>query len=311
MKILFATDGSAHSKLAEILISRIPLARGSEVTCAHAVAPPYGAAGIAPPFGTPMIGAQSVELWQMSKQIGGEIAQAAADRLATKGFRTEAVVLEGDVGNAILDFAEEGDFDLVVVGSRGEGAFKSFFLGSVARKLLGHCTRSLLVARSGPDREADDAITELKESERLRVLVAVDGSPGAERALKWVASNGQNAFDWVGAIAIHPFVLVPVGVEPHVFKDTYDADEKRAQDIIAHAKEVLEGIAPQTQGIVRMTRPGRGILEAAKEHGADLVVLSATRHGAIERFLIGSVSYEVATEAPCSVLVIRHRNHEG
>jgi nucleotide-binding universal stress UspA family protein len=45
--------------------------------------------------------------------------------------------------------------------------------------------------------------------------------------------------------------------------------------------------------------------EAARQAEADLIVVGATRHGTLERFLIGSVSYELVTEAPCSVLVVR------
>ena len=46
-------------------------------------------------------------------------------------------------------------------------------------------------------------------------------------------------------------------------------------------------------------------MKFAVEAGADLVVLGAKRHGALERFLIGSVSFEVAGTAPCSVWIVR------
>jgi nucleotide-binding universal stress UspA family protein len=65
---------------------------------------------------------------------------------------------------------------------------------------------------------------------------------------------------------------------------------------------------PSTRPTTPYQAHGHGafeLIKTAKEVAADLVVVGATRHGLIERFLIGSVSYEVATHAPCSVLVVR------
>src|SRR5690606_23117273 len=49
-----------------------------------------------------------------------------------------------------------------------------------------------------------------------------------------------------------------------------------------------------------------GIIEAASERGADLVVM-ATRGAGASRFLLGSVTAKVASRAPCPVLVADRR----
>jgi nucleotide-binding universal stress UspA family protein len=48
---------------------------------------------------------------------------------------------------ALVHAAEQGDYDLVVVGHRGLGALKELFLGSTAKSLVDKVTCSVLVVR--------------------------------------------------------------------------------------------------------------------------------------------------------------------
>jgi hypothetical protein len=47
------------------------------------------------------------------------------------------------------------------------------------------------------------------------------------------------------------------------------------------------------------------ILEVSKQIDADLIVMGAVGHSMVSRMLLGSVSDNVATQAKCSVLVVR------
>lgn len=57
-------------------------------------------------------------------------------------------VIEGDRVEAILALARSRDVDLIVVGSRGLGAVKGIFLGSVSSALLHRADRPVLVAKA-------------------------------------------------------------------------------------------------------------------------------------------------------------------
>lgn len=67
---------------------------------------------------------------------GEEILQEAKKSLAAIDVSCETVLKEGDAATEIQRQIEGGNYDLVVMGSRGTGAFGQFILGSVSRKVL-------------------------------------------------------------------------------------------------------------------------------------------------------------------------------
>lgn len=71
-------------------------------------------------------------------------------RAVMKGMGVEATYDEiaGDPTDAILDAVESFAADLVVVGSRGEGATKRLLHGSVSTKVLHHAPCAVLVVKS-------------------------------------------------------------------------------------------------------------------------------------------------------------------
>jgi nucleotide-binding universal stress UspA family protein len=81
-------------------------------------------------------------------------AQEVADRAAAlvpDDVPVSTVVRSGPAAKAILDRIEQGEHDLVVMGSRGLGLAGSLLLGSVSRAVLSHSAVPVLVhpARAG------------------------------------------------------------------------------------------------------------------------------------------------------------------
>jgi nucleotide-binding universal stress UspA family protein len=61
--------------------------------------------------------------------------------------RIEPLVVEGDPAETLCEQAD--DADLLVVGSRGHGAFAELLLGSVSSKCAHHCHRPVLIVPKG------------------------------------------------------------------------------------------------------------------------------------------------------------------
>ncbi|MBM7662712.1 nucleotide-binding universal stress UspA family protein [Bacillus mesophilus] len=73
-----------------------------------------------------------------------KVAEAAANTRVREGKqllegipnKTGVQILEGDPAMQIIQYAEEKNFDVIVMGSRGLGKVREFFLGSVSHNVV-------------------------------------------------------------------------------------------------------------------------------------------------------------------------------
>jgi nucleotide-binding universal stress UspA family protein len=72
----------------------------------------------------------------------------AAKMSKDNGVDVETFALQGDPADAILDVAEEGNADLIIVGNKGMTGAKRFLLGSVPNKVSHHAPCSVLIVRT-------------------------------------------------------------------------------------------------------------------------------------------------------------------
>mgnify|MGYP001257861880 CR=1 FL=1 len=77
---------------------------------------------------------------------GTKIVEAARASLGVDGVST--VVLRGDAGPTICQYAEHQGFDVVVIGTRGHGGIKRAILGSVADHVVRNAPCPVVVATS-------------------------------------------------------------------------------------------------------------------------------------------------------------------
>jgi nucleotide-binding universal stress UspA family protein len=102
---------------------------------------------------------RAVELAQVSGAIltiltagTGEAAKQIVDREAARhansGVKIDTRVHDRDPSSALVEVAEDGDYDLLVVGNKGMTGASRFFLGSVPNKVSHHVQRSLLIVRT-------------------------------------------------------------------------------------------------------------------------------------------------------------------
>ena len=77
-----------------------------------------------------------------------EIVDNEAARHADAGVKIETRVDERDASTALVEVADDGDYDLLVVGNKGMTGASRFFLGSVPNKVSHHIQRSMLIVRT-------------------------------------------------------------------------------------------------------------------------------------------------------------------
>ncbi len=71
----------------------------------------------------------------------------AKEQCADLETPVETVSLEGYAAGKIIDFVEESDVELLVMGSHGMGGFRRFFLGSVTHKVAVSIEKPILIVR--------------------------------------------------------------------------------------------------------------------------------------------------------------------
>jgi nucleotide-binding universal stress UspA family protein len=147
-RVLFATDGS------ELAIEAAQRAAGMLADFEATVL------GVVPPLLLPRVaGVESVDLPVTSTEIVAEIdesvtaqIEAGIERTITAiGRPAERRVVHGDPAIEICRVAEEGRFNLVVIGSHGSGFLKRVLLGSVSHHVLHHAPCPVLVVRERDD----------------------------------------------------------------------------------------------------------------------------------------------------------------
>lgn len=134
------------------------------------------------------------------------------------------------------------------------------------------------------------------------ILHPTDFSPGSAAAFAAACDLARN-YD-ARLVVLHAFgPVVPVGAEGVILSP--DLDELRA---IARAE--LDAVRPAnpTVRVERVVREGPStqvVLEAAKEFGADLIVMGTHGRTGVRRLVLGSVTEEVLRQARCPVLTVK------
>jgi nucleotide-binding universal stress UspA family protein len=140
MKILLAADGSKYTKRAvEYLVNHFDtLDAGSEIHLLHVQTPLPGRAAAA----------LSASIIRDYYRDASRKALAPTRRLLRQKLaRYREFLVVGDPGAVIAARAKRGNYDLVVMGSRGHGALAGLILGSVVSKVLANCAVPMLIIR--------------------------------------------------------------------------------------------------------------------------------------------------------------------
>lgn len=137
-----------------------------------------------------------------------------------------------------------------------------------------------------------------------RVLVGIDGSPHAARALRWAVSlAGGDGVEVVHVFSV-PMALPISGAELYPVPDVDGLISEARSSLRGWVTETVPAVADDLRLHVREGAPAREILEVARAREVDLIVVGSRGLGGFRGMLLGSVSRQIAAHAPCPVAVI-------
>ena len=234
-----------------------------------------------------------------ASELAEEGGQRVHARFPYWGVHREPLV--GTPAQVIMQKADDWQADLIVVGSHGRSALGRLLLGSVSKQVAIESRCSVRVARRVVDRI----------NTPLRVILGVDGSPGAEAAVRAVASRAWPAGTATRVILVDQSLpasrMIDLPPKATIWLQTHNDEQ------LATGRAMLDQAAEQmlASGLIVSTRlekgsPPKVLKEEARMWEADCIVVGARGfNSTLEGFRAGSVATALVSSASCPVEIVR------
>lgn len=285
-EIVVGVDGSRESE--DALIWAIDQAKRHDYTlrlvCAYSL-PSFAAASLDGGFA--MMDDSAIESGARAV-VAKAIAQAEDN-----GVNAIADLETGDPAGVLVERSKTAR--LVVVGTRGGGGFADRLLGAVSSAVPAHAHCPVVVV---PRHESGSAFTPI-----TRIVVGVDGSPAARKALSYALDE---AIAWGAELTAVAAVPMTTGmgslawIPASVDRESVVADARAGLDATIDA--VLQG---REFNVRRHALDGNpAALLAEFSTAVDLVVVGTRGRGGFAGLLLGSTSQAVLNHTTCPVMVV-------
>lgn len=141
----------------------------------------------------------------------------------------------------------------------------------------------------------------------MKILIPVDGSANAQRAVEYVVRNIAALKDRPQLLLLNVQWNVAAGnVKLFINQQTID-DYYREQGMAAlqSARAALDAATLPYQYHISVGTPAEAIVRYADEQGVDQIVMGRKGQGGLQALLLGSVVNKVLHLASCPVLLVK------
>lgn len=289
-RLLFPTDLSSGANLAYAHAVRLAVALDAELHVLHVRLPYYEDDGSEQGLLPRVSGVGARRLRPSSVEEEHLVPQAPPGELTVR-----RVIRDGESAReSILDYIEQEEIGLVVMGTQGRTGFDHFMMGSIAERVVREASCPVVTVPARASAETVD-----------RVLAPVDFSDFSRQGLTL-------AKEWA---ALHEASLDVLHVVQQAVVPTVYAPELGAlamPELVERSTAGLEEFVASAPGpevpVKTHALPGYAastILDFAREQRSSFIVMGTHGLTGLKRFLIGSVAERVVREAPCPVLTAR------
>lgn len=141
----------------------------------------------------------------------------------------------------------------------------------------------------------------------MKILIPLDGSDNANRALDFVVGNMATLKETPQILLLNVQWKIAVGnVKLFISQNTID-DYYREQGLVAlqQARTTLDKANLPYQYHVSVGTPAEAIVQYAKEQGVEQIVMCKQGQSNLQAMLLGSVVSKVLHLAECPVLLVK------
>lgn len=311
MRILIGYDGSEHSNAAIDDLKLAGLPRDSEVLIASVGDLLMSSPELSEVIRQSVLPRRVAEGMKKAQTHAERVTKEAEEAAALAETRVQelfpewsvrADVMIGTPAWVLIDVANKWNADLVVVGSQGRSALKRLFLGSVSKTVVTNSHSSVRVARPRTRKDEDAP---------PRIIVGVDGSPAAERAIYAVGQRVWPAGTEALLVTVDDNtpttqIVSRLPQATAMINDYFQNRASRVSVMLEWGTKELNDIGLTTSVATEKGDAKKILLAKAEEWNADSIFVGTRDFkSAFERFRLGSVSTAVVTGAHCSVEVVR------
>ncbi|MGI0092441.1 MAG: universal stress protein [Nitrososphaerales archaeon] len=302
-RILVAIDGSEYSGYALNVAMKIAERYTSRIELLHVRSPRSGIPVVPAPSIDPVMGAAPSMILPATfpadraktetKEKSDDLLTDRLKIILGRGLESSAQTSQAaDVGNEILKFAKSGDYDLMVVGSRGLGGLKNLLLGSVSSKVAKEAKRSVLVVKT----RIENVVP--------KIMLGYDGSEESKKALEFAEDLGKKLYNNARVDVVSVF-NVPVSPEAYLGTEV-DRWEKEMRQQLESAVARLRSDGLTSDGkVLDHTNVSGALAEAAEKGSYDLIVVGSRGLGRLKSLFLGSVANGIANSAKTNILIVR------
>jgi nucleotide-binding universal stress UspA family protein len=282
-KILVPVDGSHSCLHAKLLASSIAKKFNSKVTVVHVITHEFMHPELKAQYQLPPSIMEKVDNTYL--EAGKKIIRNAEQLFTEAGIEVDARLLKHeDPAETVLKLVKDEKYSLVVIGNRAETQSLHYSLGSVTEKVARHAECPVLIVKKKP---------KLK-----KILVAVDGSKYADRALEYAVALAKNYGTCLALLHVEEDKLVRIG-GPQVV----DCVGTVGECILKDASTKARGM--EFDKLLKFGSPAETIIKVAQKARVDLIVVGSRGLSSVQRFLLGSVSDDISMHSKASVLIVK------
>jgi nucleotide-binding universal stress UspA family protein len=232
-----------------------------------------------------------------------ELEQKLEEILVIRGMdaaKTKVLWKEGKPAKSILRTCEEEKVDLLVMGALKKEGFLTYYIGSVARKVIRKATCSVLTL-------IDPKIETTKFSK-----VVINGSQLEEtpfvikKGLEFSHANRADLVHILGEIKLYGLQMATAGEGSE--EDVSTTRRKLVQEEIQYVQQILNGLDQTGLKINIKVTAGKWAVELAKfaeSIEADVLIMGDSKvHTVFDRLFPHDLE-EILLELPCNLLIVK------
>jgi nucleotide-binding universal stress UspA family protein len=289
MKILLATDGSASANASIESLKNRSFTDNLVIN----VVSVYGAM-LHNPF--------EHQLTEEKADAALKLALAQLES-AFKSSKIIRELVEGNPIEKLLEIIQSIKPDMVLIGNNSKPLGAHPTLGKVAQEILKKCESSITVIKT-------DQLGQYRKEKKC--LICVDGTITSTDS--WIFRKSEfwpvNS-DFLMLSVVQP-PLEAASENPRIdaklFIEQLEKLSSSMLQTIEHQKAFLQGRFSNSSvegQIIESMDVVETILAIEKSWQADLILINPHQHSQIDKFLVGSVTEEIAKRAYCSVEIVR------